>query len=132
MLQKGAIAVNDTMCQENVAAIYARFSGLEGIYPEASVNSVSVQDMKSTNVSFPLGIPGDLVLPGSKGHPREHLPLDSAGLVSRDICLGPTITNKFELLEAIRKFSPVGPGADAPYAVLIQDGGNLTIFDFNG
>jgi hypothetical protein len=122
MLQKGVIMNTSgiAVLAEEFAAIYAKFQGLEEIYPQAEVSCIRVENIKNVYVIIPTwNMPGVLVL-----HGGERLLVDDNGQTCRQIGLGKSFVNKFNLLEAIRKFSPASPGA---YAVLIQ-GRNLTIF----
>lgn len=113
-----------------IMAIYKNFPGLEEIYPQEEVGSILVKSLKG--VKGPIltyGVPGVIVLPGSttRNEQRikgERLDVDDKGMVRRQIGLGDSLMNSYGLLDAIRRFSPVG---DAAYAVLIQ-GRCLTIF----
>lgn len=117
---------------EEFAAIYERFPGLEEIYPRDKVSCVRVINIKGVRLLAPKwGIHGVLVLPGSTSRTGERikgerLDVDDKGMVRRQIGLaGESFMNGYDLIEAIRRFSPVSPGA---YAVLIQ-GRCLTIFE---
>jgi hypothetical protein len=135
MLQKGVImnATETAVPEEGISAIYERFPGLEEIYPREKVSYVRVINIKGVRLLAPKwGIPGILILPGSTSRTGERikgerLDVDDRGMVLREIGLGESFMNKYDLIEAIRRFSPVSPGA---YAVLIQEG-NLTIFALN-
>ena len=113
-----------------IAKVYKKFLGLEEIYPQANVNCASVENLKGVaTLTLKWNVPGVLILPGSTSRTGERimgerLDVDEKGMITRQIGLGEVIRNTYGILDAIRRFSPVSPGA---YAVLIQ-GRNLSVF----